>query len=53
MPVYKKRETQRVEKVNGGDGFMIRDRLLTEEKIAEVGGKCTNISKKSVEPSSG
>lgn len=22
MPVYKNRETQRVEKVNGGEGFM-------------------------------
>ena len=50
MPVYKNRETQRVEKVNGGEGFMIRDRLLSEEKIAEVGGKCIYISQITVEP---
>ena len=52
MPVYKNRETQRVEKVNGGEGFMIRDRLLSEEKIAEVGGKCTYISQITVETAS-
>lgn len=52
MPVYSNRETQRVENVNGGDGAMIRDRLLSEEKIAEVGGKCTYLSQITVEPSS-
>ena len=52
MPVYRDRETQRVEKVNGGEGYMIRDRLLSEEKIAEVGGKCTYLSQITVEPQS-
>ena len=52
MPIYKERETQRVENVNGGEGTMIRDRLLSEEKIKEVGGVCTYISQITVEPGS-
>lgn len=52
MPIYNNRETQRVENVNGGEGAMIRDRLLTEEKIKEVGGVCTYLSQITVEPGS-
>lgn len=52
MPIYRNRETQRVEKVNGGEGTMIRDRLLSEDKIAEIAGKCTYLAQITVEPKS-
>lgn len=47
MPIYHERETQYVENVNGGEGGMTRDRLLTEEKL---GGVCTYISQITLEP---
>ena len=52
MPVYKNRETQRVEKVNGEKALWFATVWLSEEKIAEVGGKCTYISQITVEPAS-
>ena len=36
MPVYRDRETQRVEKVNGGEGYMIRDRLLSKKRLPKL-----------------
>ncbi|MEF2656192.1 MAG: cupin domain-containing protein [Eggerthellaceae bacterium] len=52
MPVFRNRETQRVENVNGGEGAMIRDRLLNEEQIREFGGECTYLAQITVEPHS-
>lgn len=52
MPVYRNRETQQVAGVNGGEGTMTRDRLLTEDQLKEVGGEVTYVSQITLDPHS-
>lgn len=47
MPVIENRDAQYVEKVQGGEGRILRDPLLTGDQL---GGECTYVSQISLEP---